>query len=862
VLESGLPADLLLALARLNTQWAGSPGDPALAEASLRGLLWLALQTYDKLDLANPILGKALALFAIAEAREPGHLAREECLLACLLGYEDHAKHLAQGLPADDPVRLFADWDLPGLKALARSPKAEPRTEYLYLLRLAENRTKEDAWFSEFEASSWSRRLDGPSLRLVLTLDPFGWRTTPATLMESQVLEDLSPAPRVAGSSASSHGRPAWRETAMQRIESLRESGQKPPESRLSAFEEAVNSEASRLDGALLDRQVVRAFRFSNFYSSVYAAARYYFDALSSTEGAEELGNSLTNPPAGTAAELKDWILHRVQLQRSAEAVGDVAADLFRLRHIGTDPLSRISYSVAISSDGLDPIRRAHVHGFFDRLDSRPSNLHSAAATASELLDDIAIMEQCLRLGTERGPRELGTDLPWALGFLGDEVGLRALARDKTWPSTVRVLAVQEQARLEKTEPRILLDQFRELIREDPTEGEPVRAAVGILEKQEQIESALLLINEWIKVHAEQDLTWAGVTSLKSRLLRKQGRFREAWDVAQPAAMTWKAECLEEAALALVDLARMDEALDMAKKALDRYGGDSEAALVARILWMKARDDEAGQLLSSPKRPLAAGAWSSELPSAFNEAFKKDNDARAEEAFVKLAVPSIPTMNVVWFVEYLTNNGRAGLAVKLCEYLRGREPAAWVTVAKYHAMGKAQSAAAARDWLRANATPGDLDVFAKQALQDGDYELVWDLPDHPDPTKNEILYMIRAACLLYQPQASEERRTRVIAYFQSRPKKDFVAYGLFLLGQIDRTTLFAQIKDPSYLCSVGWILGLTSAHEGRYEEANAWLQVSMEAGANIPPRNWASGILGRWRKEGGVLAEVAQKRIY
>ena len=226
-------------------------------------------------------------------------------------------------------------------------------------------------------------------------------------------------------------------------------------------------------------------------------------------------------------------------------------------------------------------------------------------------------------------------------------------------------------------------------------------------------------------------------------------------------------------------------------------------------------------------------------------------------------MPSVPTLNLIWFVGNLTNNGRAELAVKLCEQLRKRGgPQGWATVATYRALEKARGPAPARDWLRAKASPADLDVIAKQALVDGDYELLWDLPDHPDPTKNEILQLIRAAALLYQKGPSEAERKRLIEYFESRPKKDFVVYGLFFLGRVDRAALFAQIKDPSYLCSIGWILGLTSAHEGRFEEANTWFQVCLEAGATIPPREWASAILGRWKKSGGDLSEVARKGIY
>jgi len=677
--------------------------------------------------------------------------------------------------------------------------------------------------------------------------------------MESRVFEEVSGAP--APNASSAEKTTSWRQRAVQRMQSL--SGEKGPESRLSELEGGVEKEASRLDGPLLDRHLVRAHRLANFYSAVYAAAQYDFDRLASTEAAESLGNSLANPPPGTAAELKDWILHRVHLRHSVEGVRDVARDLSRMRHIGTAPLSRISYSIAISaSTAVESYMRASVPGYFEGLDSRPASLHAAFRTASELLSDPAITEQCMRLSAKRCPRELDSDLPWALRFVGDSDGLRALVSDKAWPSATRSSALQELATLEKIDARTLVDPMRDLIREDSADSRPLRAAVELLEKQDQIEEALKLIDSWLDAHAEHDLQRAGVASLKSRLLRKQGRVQEAWEIARVAAETWKAECLEEATLALLDLGRVPEALEMAKRARDRYGGGEESVLVARILWMKGKDEEAAALLTSPTNLLDSAVWASALPSAFLEAFKKADDARAEAAFSLLDVASVPRLNILWFIEHLTGHGRPQLALKLCQRLRGRSPGGWEAVASYHAIVKARGPAEARGWLKANATPADLDVLAKQALSERDYELAWALPDHPDPTKNDILHMVRAACLLDQPDAPADRRAGLIQYFDGRPKKDFVVYGLYFLDLVDRPILFAQIQDPSYVSSVGWILGVTSAHGGRFEEANSWLQVCMEGGANIPPRYWTVDILGRWKAAGCGLSELARKKIY
>ena len=380
----------------------------------------------------------------------------------------------------------------------------------------------------------------------------------------------------------------------------------------------------------------------------MYAAAQFDFDRLGSTEAAESLGDSLVNPP-GTAAELKDWILHRVALRRSPEAVREVARDLGRLRHIGADPLIRISYSVVVSaSTGIEPYMRTSVPGYFQRLDSRPSNLHAAFRTASELLSDPAITEQCMRLASKRCPRELDGDLPWALRFIGDSDALRALAGDKAWPAATRSSAMQELAKMEKVDAQNLVASIRELIREDPADSRPLRAAVEILEKEGQSDAALQLIDAWLGAQRDHDLQWAGVASLKSKLLRKRGKYREAWEIAQVAAETGKAECLEEATLVLLDLGRVDEALKMAKAALDRYGSDDEAVLVARVLWEKGKDREAAALLTPSTRQLDSGTWAGPLPSAFLEGLKKADDVRAEAAFSDLAVPSVPKLNVVW----------------------------------------------------------------------------------------------------------------------------------------------------------------------------------------------------------------------
>jgi tetratricopeptide (TPR) repeat protein len=636
---------------------------------------------------------------------------------------------------------------------------------------------------------------------------------------------------------------------------------EKRPEGRLSEIEAAVDREAALFDGPLLDGHVVRGHRHANFYSAVYAAARFDFDHLSSTEDAESLANALANPPAGTAADLKDWILHRVHLRRSNEGVRDVARDMGRLRHIGVDPLSRISYSVAIStSTGVESFRRSSLPGYYDRLDSRPANLHAGFRTASELLSDPAIMERCGRPAAKRGPRELETDLPWVLRFIGDSDGLRALANDKTWSSRIRSGAIQQLAEMEKSDLTALIEPMRELIREDRSDSAALYAAVEILEKRDRIDEALRLIDTWIAAHAERDLRWAGVAALKSRLLRKRGRYRDAWEIARPAAETWKAECLEEAALALLDLGRVDNALAMAKRALERYGSDDERVLVARVLWRQGKDAEAAELLTSPTGGSTRGYGPTGCRRRSSRHSRKPTTHAPRRLLRTGRRERAPAEHRL--VHRVSDSPRTGGALPEAVRASARARPRALRHGRHvpcAAQGPRRVASAGVDQDQCDVGGNRCDVEAgvfgaRRRSPVGTAESARSRQERSPPHDSGGPPARSAG-------GSGGAPASLIQYFDGRPKKDFVVYGLYFLGRVDRPTLFAQIQDPSYVTSVGWILGFTSVHGGRYDEANSWLQVCMEAGANIPPRYWAADILGKWKGAGCALSELERRKV-
>src|SRR5262249_47686708 len=197
-----------------------------------------------------------------------------------------------------------------------------------------------------------------------------------------------------------------------------------------------------------------------------------------------------------------------------------------------------------------------------------------------------------------------------------------------------------------------------------------IRSIIGVLEKLGDFEKALELTNSWLKAHQQGDLALFDVISLKSRLLRRQGRFREALRFSEVAAKGGTQESLEEAVPTLIDLGRVDSALELAKGILNRYEGDSSAALVARLLWMLGQDEEATRLLTSSENRRSSAAWGSKFSAAFEEAFSRTDKARAEGALLKLAqAPGVLPLSLVWFLEHLTKNGYAPVALKICKQL-------------------------------------------------------------------------------------------------------------------------------------------------------------------------------------------------
>lgn len=833
-LENGGPEAVLPALARIDRAWKSGARDAETLARFFRGLFWLKLQTLDTLQLSDVMVGKALAIFALAESRGAS-LAREEAVLARLMVYEDAAEAAAKRLPENDPIRLLCSQNPDGLRRIASQPGAAARTQYLWLLREAERGEDENVWRTAFEESKWGRGGDIPSLRLALAPAHFGRAETLSAALASRTDHLARGAGRSDGGDA---------------------------ESNLAAFEKAVELESDRLDGPLLDRWTVRAFYRSNFYSAIHVRARHYLDNLWSNESALAYAASLREPPEGTAAELRQWIEHRVALRRSPKGAQDVAADLSTLRNIGVRTLDRLRYTLATTDTSVTGVRRKPIRAYFDRLDSRPQDL-ILAAWAADSLDDIVLTEACARAAIVRAPFWASDQLCNVDASIAEPRILLAVAVDSRRPVSTRLAALNRVAKIDPSNGTAILPLYRTLIAAEKRTYSALFSAVDFLMKSRDFAEAQRLIDRWLEEHPDpQELQGYHVVTKKAELLRMAGKFERAWLTLQPALHSWIHDALDLGALLLMDLGKPDEALRMAEAAMDRYPTAHAAATLARIHWLRKEPVEAAKAITDSRTTISYWYWVNSIAPTFQEAHAGRPDAESETDFREIAKHPMPLEHLLSVVSRVEEKGNPLLAVKLCDSLKNLGHRPWVQWMTFHAIRTASGPDAGRQWILEHMTARDRNIAALQAFDRGEYSIVWDIPDQPEGDWNDKMYLNRAAALLHEHAAAgDPRRAKIIAYLESRPRQDPVVHGLYLMGAVDREAVLSRIKDKESVGNAGWVLGLRDASDGRFEEAASWLQVSMEAGSRGPELS-AYAILNRWRETGVYLPEIARRKIF
>lgn len=828
-LAQGSSDRVLAALQALNSLAAKHPFHPRLLAAAARGTAWLMLQTHDELDLADPLAGHAVALMAMAQSLEPGSLAADEALLDRALGYEAASVKAARSLPADDPVRLWTEFDGKGLLKAAAPRSASPRTQYLNLLELA-RRGGREAWFDALGRSAWAGDPNVPALHALLLLRDFGSdRSAPAELSR----------------------------TVLGMVPGLETQPRGKAEAQTRSFETAVDHAAAASDGALLDRESVRAFYRANFYSGFAAAARFLFDELGSTDAAGSYAKAFVDPAPGTAAELREWMTQRAAALRRSLTPAQQLEALEKFRHIGAAPVVAVALPLSRgASSGNDPFRRKAMKIVFRRLDSRPFSLPMGWDGGWEV-QDLGLMEACDRGVLDEAPVLGGLPAIRAVYWKRDAERLKSIASDRRGEVSIRITALAYLGDMQDPDTAFRKARYLEMTREQPDDPYPLDKCVQLLRNAKDLAGAQQAIREWLVLRPTKahDLPWAHVVTLQADLLASEKKWKEAWSVIQPALVTWKGEVLAEAAWILEELRRWDEALTMARAAHDRYPESVEfQEIIARVLWRQHEHAAAAEGLAK-SRTLSQWNWENSVSKSFARVFATEDPHQAQNAMQALQERNVNQRSLSAFARAVGDAGNHRLAFALLNGIPATEPEASLNqIAAHDELEKTDGKDAADDWLRKNMRVPHQVASLAYGLQR--YDLLWETLDDPARTvKADETQVVRAASLLHAP--NPERRDALVAYFEAKPRKGWAPMGLFLVDRAGPEEIFAQATNAVGIANLGWMMGLRAARDGRYADAASWFDVALETcSPNAPPVGWSDRILERWKHGKRYLSDL------
>jgi len=345
--------DPMTAASEVNRRWAAGAKSGALLERGARALVQLELQTMDRVEMADPVAGRAWGLVAMAQAMDSTALARESCLLASLLGYQGLAWGVAGALDPKDPVRLFILHEDAQLAALARAPKASVEARYLSVVRAAQTGDGE-RW------SAWTNRVfqDPGTLTLSLLAAGHSVRSFEASL----------PVVHAVTSAMARELRALGVVTDLTQVLAL----QPKPSVLVNDFEKAIGELGPAVDGAFLDRDVVRAHYRATFYSSLCMMAERDRQALTAADATPGLAQELAQVDRGPGAEFGRSNRHLAEDKVGRGVRADLRQDLEQVRQLGA-PLLWSTFEALRAHDRVPEVRRDAL-GMASRLDARPDH--------------------------------------------------------------------------------------------------------------------------------------------------------------------------------------------------------------------------------------------------------------------------------------------------------------------------------------------------------------------------------------------------------------------------------------------------------------------------------------------------------
>lgn len=884
--------ELLGALRQVDGIWNSGMRDPALFPPATRALVLLTLQTLDRVEMGDAVPAKALALLALAKTLTTHDTAREESLLARLMGYTTHAKTVAASLPPSDAVRQYLAGDSESLKAVALAEGATVEARYLWLLRLAERRD-EKAFYSYRQAAFPHPAFVLPGLKAGLDLNRFASNDSLSSAVPGVILGEL----------ARELGKPveSWREAIARKVPRVILGGlfladnlirralgldeERPSafvlkiaervsrllgwvlDSRLSSlmdrFESDVQTAGERNLGPFLDPQTYRAYYRSFFYSGMYIRGLHYLDALSSIEAVKQYSNQLDGASRGAAADFSRWYRHLAEFKAGNADPRILLDDLGALSHLGPPALKRSFNELEKRVTVGDPMGFTAAKRMAARMDTRVEHRLSLSNIAYKALRDLGLFESLYRSALATAP--LGRQAIWYANFAGNTKLLTELLRSPDVNPEARVEILGHLEKQDGVKAEFLRAEYRRLIDERPESWRVRSNYVAYLERLKDYRGARWVIDEWLEAHDESaGFDYIFARTALARVYEREGQYEAGWEAIEPVVGSWQGGAMERAARLLDKLGRPDEAEEMGRRVVSRYPDSARIrTTLAELYWRHGKSGEAANVLTSMPHRLTTSDWMYVVAPRFAETFK-DRPKDAPSAFAALLTKEVTHTDLQAFASLFAKAGKHEVAFQLVSQLRWHRVGEMEILTDAYRYLKAwRGREVALDWLRKSVPVERLNAFSTVIFWAGEYELLWDLFEKPEQGAGaDLVWLMRAAASARLGPGRDPRRDALLRYYGNPGGQYPQAIGRFLLRLTTEREVLGLAANARQRCEIAYYVGLRAQAEGRYVDASDWFRVAIETGQEMTAEySWAYNTLTRWEGEGKSLSRLAAEKL-
>ena len=867
-LSEFLAPNLMDAGRRIDLVWNSGRHDPNLLYEATRMLVFLDLQSMDRLEIGDALPAKALAMLSITRAMTEKKCRDEEALLSFNMGYSNHAVHIAATLPQSDPARAYVNQDGQRLSELAAAQKSGVESHYLLLLNISETSQKTNDvgpfvnCLQTYFSHSW---ITLPVFKAGLDMHAFSLTPDMARTMPSMVLmtleRDEGAVPDPTDYLKKEMTRPDENfgfvmETFFGDIQS------KFP-IIINDFTSGLGKMDARYTGPFFDPGTYDAYYKGYFYSGLYDLGLHYLDALSSSDAAAHFAGVLGTAMSGTAADFRTWYTNLERSEEGKSSLKALSTQLDKSRDLGAAPFMRTFEEQEKYYRLADPALLRGARDIVRHLDTRIEDRGFLCDLAYSKMLDLKLAEKmAVSILAAASSTNMYTQL-WYAKLSGNLQKITAVLNSPgdvdTKVHALRFLQLQKEANGD-----LISKGYQAVIQDAPDNWSASWYYADYLKKGKQYPEAINVLRDWLRRRVKTlGLEALSAHARIAKLYYEEKQYRKGWAEIKPYIESEKGDVMDIGALLLDKLGRRKDAEKLALFLTNRYPDDLSSRMpLLELYWRHGKYGKAADLLKASVHKLNTGQWAWTVGPAFAKIFK-NKPKEAIAAFVQLRSRGFDPVDLSGVVGAVSKAGNNELAFNMYSYLRSRNALENLEylVEAYKVLKTYKPKEEAVAWLRSEVPPQLYNPLSTISYDTNAFDLLWAFDPVPG-NRDEVdwFWITRAAASLIKPLNVEQKQA-IVRYFSSHRKGD-CAIGRYLIGMGKKQDVFALMTGVKARCEEAYYLGLKAWKEGHYGDASDWFRVSLEIGRwQTAEYRWAYDALSNWYGKGETLERLSKDKL-